>query len=205
MEIFGVFLVNQSSGITTPLDHDKDNIIGRGIPKPEGEIGQVVLPHPSISKLHAKIRLSPEAHQWILYDTSRHGILVNDKRVEKQKILTHGDKIKVGPFELMFYEKFKADDQTSEQPLPFFDDAMAPKRTWLYFIGMLIIEAVLLLASPKLLIIFALTVCFFLLAVSLQRSWVKKLGLSYPGILLLLVLAILGGASSIYGLAIFGK
>ena len=198
MEIFGVFLVNQSSGITTPLYHDKDNIIGRGIPQPEGEEGQVLLPHPSISKLHAKIRLSPETHQWILYDTSRHGILVNDNRVEKQAILGHGDKIKVGPFVLMFYEKFKADDQTSEQPLPLFDDAVAAKNFWWYCIGLLIIEVILLSVSPKLLVALASAVCFFLLATSLRSKWVKKLGLSYPGIFLLLALAIFGAGFSIY-------
>lgn len=201
MEIFGVYLVNQSSGVTIPLFQDKENIIGRGIPSPQGEQGKVLLPHPSISKVHATISLKPETYEWIIYDKSRHGILVNGDKVNKQMTLHHGDCIEVGPFNLMFYEKFNSDDETAEQPLPL---AMAQKQNkklkWGF--SLLIpafIETLLALFSPWLLLGISIVLAILCLLM-LRKKFRDALQLSLTTIIICFLFAMSGillGASRI--------
>lgn len=172
MEIFGVYLVNQSSGNTVPLLTDQDNIIGRGVPKPEGEKGRVLLPHPSISKYHAKILLDTKTHEWKLIDTSRHGIYVNDKKVEKEIKLRHGDKIKIGPFILMFYEKFKADDETAEQPLIVSGEHQNSRaQKHIIYISALVAEIPLAVFLPWPTLILSFSLIFFSLLLLIKSSW----------------------------------
>lgn len=192
MEIFGVYLVNQSSGITTPLYMDKPNIIGRGVPDSKGEKGRVLLPHPSISKIHAKIEVSLETHTWVLYDLSRHGTYINGKHVVKQASLVHGDKIQIGPFDLMFYEKFKADDETSEQPLPHISPPQSTYSMMSIGILLLVIQGVLALISPKILIIIAFSLLFFSAILLILPNWRKKTNLSFSLVLMVLCLGLLG-------------
>jgi hypothetical protein len=200
MEIFGVYLVNQSSGVTMPLYPDQDNIIGRGIPDPKGEKGKILLPHPSVSKLHAKIKLSLETHEWILVDTSRHGITVNGKRVAKQIRLKHGDKIQAGPFTLMFYEKFKADDETSEQPLPVLDAGPEKRPLVINILGAILLEGVLMVTFPTVLLVLSLLLVFFWFFMIIKPGWKEKLKISYRFLFLLLLLAAVGGLLSFYSI-----
>lgn len=201
MEIFGVYLVNQSSGVTIPLFQDKENIIGRGIPSPQGEQGKVLLPHPSISKIHATISLKPETYEWIIYDKSRHGILVNGNKVNKQMTLHHGDCIEVGPFNLMFYEKFNSDDETAEQPLPL---AMVQKQNkklkWAF--SLLIpafIELLLALFQPYILLGISIVVAVLSL-ILLRKKLRDALQISLTTLIICFLFAIMGillGASRI--------
>lgn len=192
MEIFGVYLVNQSSGSTVPLHQDQENIIGRGIPSPQGEKGRVLLPHPSISKIHAQIVLRPETHEWMILDKSRHGIYINSKKITKEARLFHGDKIKVGPFELMFYEKFKADDETSEQPLPVYYERKQDSPVFLYMISALLLELVLALVIPNLLLVGMLSLFIFTLLLLIKSPWREKTRISYRTLFLLFFLSITG-------------
>ncbi len=193
MEIFGVFLVNQSSGNTISLLPEQENLIGRGVPNPQGEKGRVLLPHPSISKFHAKIVLKPQSNEWILHDTSRHGIWVNDKKVDKEIKLNHGDKIKVGPFILMFYEKFKADDETSEQPLPStFTEAPRQSRVLVYILAVLVLEMLLMLLQPLILMILGSSMVFFSLIFLLKSSWRQKVKISIWVLLTIFLLGSVG-------------
>ncbi len=198
MEIFGVYLVNQSSGSTVPLHQDQENIIGRGIPSPQGEKGRVLLPHPSISKVHAQIMLKPETHEWIIYDKSRHGIYINNKKINKEARLMHGDKIKVGPFELMFYEKFKADDETSEQPLPVYYDRKQESPIFLYIISALLLEMVLAFINAKILLVATLSLLIFSTVLLIKAEWREKARLSYRILFILFFLSIAGISMSVY-------
>ena len=108
MNQIGIYLVNQNSGQVYPLDSEQNNIIGRGVSKEENSQASILLPHPEISRQHADIYLSSTSQLWKLRNLSRNGVLINDKPVElKQSMdLAHGDKITIGPNQLIFYEKF---------------------------------------------------------------------------------------------------
>ena len=197
MEIFGVYLVNQSSGITTSLYQDKVNTLGRGIPGPQGEKGKVLLPHPSISKIHAEIVLKPETHEWFLKDKSRHGIFVNNKKIKKEIRLMHGDKIKIGPFSLMFYEKFKADDETSEQPLPVHFETKK-SNSLVFLLGALLIQIVLAWWKPEALLMLSASLLFFSGLLIAKPTWREKSKLSLRVLFILLLLATVGSGLSVY-------
>lgn len=198
MEIFGVYLVNQSSGNTVPLLTDQDNIIGRGVPKPEGEKGRVLLPHPSISKFHAKILLDSKTHEWKLLDTSRHGLFVNDKKVEKEVKLRHGDKIKIGPFILMFYEKFKADDETAEQPLVVSDQQSSRLQNIIYIMAAFILEMPLAYILPQYTLILSFALIFFALPFIMKTSWRNAAKIAIATLMWILLIGIVGVGLSIY-------
>lgn len=200
MEIFGVYLVNQSSGVTTSLHQDQENIIGRGIPNPQGEKGKVLLAHPSISKIHAQIILKPETHEWMLYDKSRHGIYVNGKKINKETRLMHGDKIKVGPFDLMFYEKFKADDETSEQPLPLREEGRRWESVLLYFVVAILVEIILSFQFPQYLLIGSLSLFIFTLIFFFKSEWREKSRISLRLLLMLSFLTLFGFFLSLWTL-----
>lgn len=191
MEIFGVYLVNQGSGETVPLYMDKSNIIGRGVPNPQGDKGKVLLPHPSISKIHAKIELAAETHKWILYDMSRHGVKVNGKKVVKEQQILHGDQLQIGPFTLMFYEKFKADDETAEAPLPDLDTGKK-NSAFLNGLGAVLLVAVAALVFPKYLIVPCLSLFIFSFIFLVKPAWKKKVKISYTFLFFLLFLGVLG-------------
>lgn len=191
MEIFGVYLVNQASGETVPLYMDRENIIGRGVPNPQGEKGKVLLPHPSVSKMHARLEVAPETQTWILYDLSRHGITVNGKKVIKEQQIFHGDRIQIGPFTLMFYEKFKADDETSEQPLP----VVAHDKTenpLLNMLGAVLLVGVLALILPTYLLYLSILLFFFCFLLLVKPRWKAKTKISYKLLFFLAFLAFLG-------------
>ncbi len=116
MKKFGVYLVNQNSGQTYPLAFDKENKIGRGFPGENPELA-VALPDATISKLHASIQLDSQTHLWHFKNLSSNGSLVDNTRVLGTQTLHHGDRISIGPFDLSFYEKFRADEGTMEMPI----------------------------------------------------------------------------------------
>lgn len=199
MEIFGVFLVNQSSGLTYQLAPEGKNIIGRGVPGKE-EIGKVLLPHPSISKFHAKLELSQESHSWILYDTSKHGLTVNDKKVNGEQVLVHGDIIGVGPFKLMFYEKFKADDETAEYPLftPY-KERGGKSRSFLWFaLFALATELLLCWLKPKILVIISASLFFFSFILIVKKGIREKTRISNKLLAFFIFLALLGSFLGYY-------
>ncbi len=58
-------------------------------------VNQVVFPHAFVSRRHARIRLS--GSRYIIEDQgSRHGTLINDRKIEAQHVLQDGDAIKLG-------------------------------------------------------------------------------------------------------------
>jgi pSer/pThr/pTyr-binding forkhead associated (FHA) protein len=60
----------------------------------------VQLTHPEVSKRHAVIRL--EKNGWTVEDlNSTNGVIVNGLRASRS-VLKNGDRIRVGPFELLF-------------------------------------------------------------------------------------------------------
>ncbi len=199
MEIFGEFLVNQNSGETFSLQHGKENWIGRGIHDPLSEAeGRLMLAHPSISKMHAKIFLKPETNEWMLVDTSRHGVIVNDKKVIKELRLRHGDKIKIGPFTLMFYEKFKADDETSEQPLPTLTENLPrQQKTIIYVMATLIMEMILLIVWPPVLMALGFSMIFFAILLLAKTNWRNITKIPIRILLIILFLGIFGAGTAL--------
>ncbi|HNZ66159.1 MAG: FHA domain-containing protein [Planctomycetes bacterium] len=196
MEIFGVYLVNRSSGATIPLFQDKENYIGRGIPNPQGEKGKVLFPDPSISKIHATIAMDPNTFKWILTDKSRHGIYVNEKKVNQSTDIHHGDRIDVGSFTLMFYEKFNADDETMEQPLPvIFQQQRASYNRWkwgFYILFPLVIELLLALISPLTLLGISCVVLVFSVILLVKKSWRENIKVTLTAVIISILFSLLG-------------
>ena len=108
MKEFGIFLVNQNSGEKLPLRSDAVNIIGRGLDAGENPEATILLPHPAVSKCHASIFLDQDSQQWRLHNFSRYGTSVNNSYVNEVRV-RHGDSIGIGPYQLVFYEKFFED------------------------------------------------------------------------------------------------
>ena len=60
----------------------------------------VQLPHPEVSKRHAAVQMKDGG--WTIEDLkSTNGVIVNGARVTAAA-LSHGDRIRIGPFELVF-------------------------------------------------------------------------------------------------------
>jgi pSer/pThr/pTyr-binding forkhead associated (FHA) protein len=118
MSQFGVYLVNQNSGQVFPVSQEHETVIGRGIGAEENPTASILLPDPSISKKHARVYMDSPSQRWHFEDFSRHGSQVNGKLVEGEAIpIQHGDQIAIGPYKLVFYEKFQA-DATMEVKVP---------------------------------------------------------------------------------------
>lgn len=92
-------------------------IIGRTPP------AQVVIAHPTISRMHARIARSDEAY--VLRDLGgRNGVLVGGRRVT-EAVLTHGDEICIGDVLLQFvayggraYAAYRIDGALDAEDLP---------------------------------------------------------------------------------------
>ncbi len=62
----------------------------------------IVLPYPTVSRLHAVIARQ-ESEEWTIFDLdSKHGILVNGQEIDEQAPLHYGDTISLGAVELQF-------------------------------------------------------------------------------------------------------
>ncbi len=59
----------------------------------------VVLDHPAVSRRHAELFCDPFGRWWIRDLSSRHGIYINDQRVD-DRIVTELDRIRIGKFSL---------------------------------------------------------------------------------------------------------
>ena len=69
---------------------------------------EVQLPHEKVSKHHAV--LLPAKGGWSIEDLgSTNGVFVNGKQVQRAA-LKHGDRVKIGPFELYFETKGVSDE-----------------------------------------------------------------------------------------------
>jgi ABC-type multidrug transport system ATPase subunit/pSer/pThr/pTyr-binding forkhead associated (FHA) protein len=105
-------------------------VSGRGVPKTQklalhGQasltIGRdpgndVVLPHPVVSRKHARItRTGPDGEYAIEDLGSTNGTFVDGKRVVEPRLLHHGDSIYIGPIKLIFeVEKLTAIDESHD-------------------------------------------------------------------------------------------
>lgn len=122
----GVYLVNLNSNQVSPLSSEKENVIGRGLSPEDNPEANVLLPHPVVSRKHAKIYLDPANQGWYFQDLSRHGSAVNGKPTGSKQggpgepvLLKHGDHITIANSRLVFYEKFCQDatmETNIEQP-----------------------------------------------------------------------------------------
>ncbi len=112
MDKFGVFIVNQNSNQIWDLSFEQKNIIGRGLSEEPGTT--ILIPNPTVSKIHAYIYLDPQEHRWYFENKSKNGSKVNGQRVLEKFPLIHGDQITIGPNILIFYERFRADEGTVE-------------------------------------------------------------------------------------------
>jgi pSer/pThr/pTyr-binding forkhead associated (FHA) protein len=110
----GIYLIHQNTGQIFYLDTQKENIIGRTLSE---KVHPVLLHHPSISKIHAVIKLESATQRWIFQNLSRNGSMLNGRLVTVTKPIQHGDEITVGPYKLTFYENMAADEGTMEVPL----------------------------------------------------------------------------------------
>ena len=88
------------------------------------------LPHPSVSRAHADLRISPEAV--ILTDrNSANGTFVNDMRLapEQPVQLVHGSVIRIGPFVIRYEATIAPPVETPVSPEPVEERAAAPEPT----------------------------------------------------------------------------
>jgi len=71
---------------------------GTSLGRDSGNAVQLLMPE--VSKKHAFLQLTPQG--WCVRDlNSRNGLFVNDKRV-KNSLLQDGDRLKIGPYTLVF-------------------------------------------------------------------------------------------------------
>jgi pSer/pThr/pTyr-binding forkhead associated (FHA) protein len=108
----GIYLVQQASGQSWRLNPQEANLIGRGLEAENGNL--ILLPHPTISKLHVRIWLEAGTQQWYVENLSRNGTNLNGHILVAKTVLKHGDVIVVGPYALVFYESLVADAGTVE-------------------------------------------------------------------------------------------
>jgi pSer/pThr/pTyr-binding forkhead associated (FHA) protein len=108
----GIYLIQQASGQSWRLNPQEANLIGRGLEAEHSNL--ILLPHSTISKLHARIWLEAKTQQWYLENLSRNGTTLNGHGLVEKTVLRHGDVIAVGPYRLLFYESLAADAGTVE-------------------------------------------------------------------------------------------
>ncbi len=147
-----VFLVHQTSGKIYPLSLEKENIIERGGGDKETP-GWIMLPDPTVSRLHAKIYLKD--NQIFLENLStRNGTLCNGKKIDSPVLLKHGDKITVGKSDLVFYENFIAGETQEIRLEPEIQEEKASRFPGIYihamYAGVVLVLALVLvfLATP---------------------------------------------------------
>lgn len=105
MSEIGIYLLNQNSGETFPLKTESENIIGRKIGDEKNTQATIFLPHPAVSEKHTRIYINTKS-LWELENLSRNGTQVNGQETQEPVPLQHGDQIDIGPYQLVFYEKF---------------------------------------------------------------------------------------------------
>ncbi len=112
-----VYLINPSSSQTWVLNGKQKTIIGRGISQ-NAENSLILLPHPTVSKLHAHLWLDEQTQQWYFENTSKNGSSIHGKEIQGKQVLHDGDKITIGPFDLLFCENLLNEEGTVEVKKP---------------------------------------------------------------------------------------
>jgi pSer/pThr/pTyr-binding forkhead associated (FHA) protein len=82
-----------------PLGH-RTNVVGRD----EAVTIQILDEH--ISRKHMQIRFDKDTEQYHALDMkSKHGVIINGKKINSEIVLVDGDRIRLGQSELLFTEK----------------------------------------------------------------------------------------------------
>ncbi len=141
------YLINPSSSQTWALNSKQKNIIGRGIPKND-ENNLILLPHPSVSKIHASLWLDEQSQEWYFENLSRNGSSINGIEITSKKVIHNGDKIAIGPFELLFCDNLLDNEGTVEvkknDSLSLGDWSNSPTKLEMIAIGVIFACAILL-------------------------------------------------------------
>lgn len=164
----GVYLVNQNSGQVFPLATEHPNIVGRGLVPQENPEATIVLPHPQVSKKHARVYLDSSTQCWYLEDCSRHGTMVNGRPTHAGKggmsepvKLQHGDYINIAGYILVFYERFMADatGEVAIKPSAAADDEKSPEPEQLP----MLVEGMISIIMLAVIVVWLLVLCYWFL------------------------------------------
>ena len=82
-----------------PLGH-RTNVVGRDEAVPI----QILDEH--VSRKHMQIRFDKDKKQYYVLDMkSRHGVFINDSKIDEEAVLVDGDQIRIGEITLLFTDK----------------------------------------------------------------------------------------------------
>lgn len=93
----------QSSVAVTP-SHSRIFIKDRSIVIGRESNANMVLDSPMVSRIHATIDI--EKSRYVIYDHSKNGTFVNETQVRNKLVLSENDKIRIGPYILIFRKHY---------------------------------------------------------------------------------------------------
>ena len=94
-----IVISGEQKGEFLPLGR-RINVIGRAESLPMQILDDMV------SRKHLRIRYNEQTHDYSAEDVnSKHGVIINDRRMTNPTILQEGDQIRIGQTHLMFTEK----------------------------------------------------------------------------------------------------
>jgi pSer/pThr/pTyr-binding forkhead associated (FHA) protein len=94
-----IVISGEQKGEFLPLGR-RINVIGRAESLPMQILDDMV------SRKHLRIRYNEQTHDYSAEDVnSKHGVIINDRRMTNPTILREGDQIRIGQTHLMFTEK----------------------------------------------------------------------------------------------------
>ncbi|MHC4387807.1 MAG: FHA domain-containing protein [Planctomycetota bacterium] len=91
-----IVVTGDQKGDYYPLGY-RTNVVGRS------ETASIQIVEDHISREHLRIRYEPDQHGYYALDmNSKHGVFINDRKIEVETALAEGDKILVGTTTLLF-------------------------------------------------------------------------------------------------------
>jgi len=86
----------------------RTNVVGRDEALP------IQILDPRVSRKHMRIRFDPEKVRYNAADIgSKHGVYINSRRIDHEKVLTEGDQIRIGGTFLLFTQEDFSDHQNA--------------------------------------------------------------------------------------------